>query len=66
MSKNLNRFHLLLGNLEVWIYPDEKKITFHKINKIPWGSIVVIPEDAVLFKGSYEELEALLELAKVG
>jgi hypothetical protein len=66
MSKELNRFHLLLGNLDVWIYPDKKKITLHKINKIPWGSIVVIPEDAVLFEGTYKELETLLELAKVG
>lgn len=63
--KDLNRFHLLLGNLDVWISPEEHKISFTQQNKIPWGSMVVIPDEAVLFDGDYKELEeALLKLKK--
>ena len=64
MTKNLNRFHLLLSNLDIWIYPDEKKITIHKSNCIPWGTYVVIPDDAKLFEGTYDELETCLEKLK--
>ena len=63
MIKNLNRFHLLLENLDIWIYPDEKKITVYKSDKIPYGSMVVVPDDAKLFSGTYKEFEDFLEHA---
>jgi hypothetical protein len=63
MLKNLNRVHLLLDNLDIWVYPDEKKITVTKQDKIPYGSMVVIPEDAKLFEGTYKEFEDFLEHA---
>jgi hypothetical protein len=63
MIKDLNRFHLLLSNLDIWIYPDEKRVTVNKQNKIPYGSMVVIPEGAKLFEGTYEEFEHFLEHA---
>jgi len=63
MLKDLNRLHLLLDNLDIWIYPDERKITVTKENMIPWGSAVVIPDDAKLFEGTYKEFEDFLEHA---